>query len=438
MLDWKEIHSVEELDAGLDEEILKNRVHRFTLKVYDALGNPLPGVSLKAVHKNHDFTFGVCPNGHISMTNRLACGENEDAIRYWERIGELFNATTLWWGWRVLEPEKGIHTFEEEYGGFGPMERMVRRAEKLGHRLTAHAILYPRDDVSPEWLSRCTEQEAREALERHVRLTVETYKNRIACWHPVNEAYGRIQQAGNLKVNEGLVYQWISELAPCACIIDNGGHTIDPDFYEKGIRNAEHFGGRVDDLGIRGYFELYDSKALPFYQRLWEHYGNLASRYGKGVRFTEIGAASAPRKGNYSPWDVDATTAKELGITNMEEYRADHPITEETQADFLVRMYRMAFAHPELKECTYWDLLDSYTWNEVEGGLLRSDFSRKPAFERLKDLIHREWSTEATLTSGADGCCSFEGFDGEYQVAINGKTVKLHLGQAEPEKVLCI
>ena len=437
-MEWNQIRSAEEMEENLDREIQKNRVHTFRIRVVDAYGKPVPGLALGAAHRNHDFTFGVCPNGHISMTNHLACGEGSDAENYWKRIGDIFNATTLWWGWRVLEPERGIHTFDRECAGFGSMERMVQRAEALGHRITAHALLYPRDDVSPYWLSSCTEEEALHALEEHVRETVERYRDRIACWHPVNEAYDAIQSPGALRVNEGLVYRWVSDLAPHAEIVDNGGHTIDPDFYEKGIRNAELFGGRVDDLGIRGYFELYDSEAVTFYHSMWEHFSALAARYHKGVRFTEIGASSAQRPGQYSPWDVDPTTAGQLGIANVEEYREGQPITEATQADFLVRMYKLAFAHPDVKECTYWDLCDSYTWNETEGGLIRADFSPKPAYERLRRLIRDTWKTEVTLETDRDGFCCFQGYDGEYEVSCGGRTYRVRLNKEYTQNVICI
>ena len=437
-MDWKNIHTGEQLDEELDKKIQETRTHDFRLLILDAEGKPCPDVRVKAVHKDHDFIFGVCPNGHISMTNRLACGEGQEAELYWEYIGKLFNATTLWWGWRVLEPEKGCYTYEEEIAGFGPMEKMVQRAERLGHRLTAHAVLYPRADVSPKWLSDCTEEEALNRLEEHIKELGKRYADRIACWHPVNEAYDEILQVGGLELNEGLVYKWVSENMPGSCLVDNGGNTIAPDFYEKGIKNAQRFGSRVDELGIRGYFELYDAEALPFYESIWEHFSNLTLRYGKKLRFTEIGAVSAPRKGEYSTWDVDPTTAGQLGITNSEAFREEQPITEETQAVFLSRMYKLAFAHPEVKECTYWDLCDSYTWNQVEGGLLRPDLSPKPAYEALHELIKKQWKTEVSVTTDEDGSCGFHGFDGTYEVEADGETYSVHWNREEKVQVVCI
>lgn len=436
--EWERVRNPEEMDLFLEKKIGETRVHEFTLTVADRNGNPLPGVRLLAEHKNHDFTFGVCPNGHISMTNRLACGEGKEAEKYWERIGALFNATTLWWGWRVLEPVRGNRTFLQEVGGYGPMERMVERAEKLGHRLTAHAILYPRDDVSPAWLARCNPQEALEALEEHIAETAGIYGGRIGCWHPVNEAYETPCRAGGLCVEEGRVYRLLGELLPDAVLVDNGGYTIDPDFYEKGIRSAQKFGSRVDALGVRGYFELYNSRAIPFYQSIWEHFDDLKERYRRPVRFTEIGAASAPRKGAYSPWDVDKTTARQLGIADFEAYRDQQPITQETQAEFLVRMYRLAFAHPAAEECTYWDLCDSYTWNRVEGGLIDENLEPKPAYFALQKLIHETWHTAALLESDAGGRCVFSGFDGDYEISVGEEKRRIHFSKEDARQKLCL
>lgn len=435
---WGQITSAEEMDAFLDKKIRENRVHNFSFQLTDKEGKAQKGCRVQVIHQDHDFTFGVCPNGHISMTNKLACGEGKEAESYWERIDGLFNAATLWWGWRVLEPQRGKHTFLEEVDGFGPMERMVSRAENLGLKLTAHAILYPRQDVSPQWLSSCTKQDAIKALEDHIRITAERYGNRISCWHPVNEAYEQIQQVGGLCVEEGLVYRLLGDLLPNAVLVDNGGYTIDPDFYEKGIKSAEKFGSRVDALGIRGYFELYNANALAFYQSIWEHFSNLKDRYQRAVRFTEIGASWAPRKGSYSPWDVDKTTAKQLGIADFSEYRDNQPITEETQAQFLVRMYKLAFAHPDVQECTYWDLCDSYTWNQVEGGLLRGDLSPKPAYWKLKELIHEQWHTQTEIQSDETGTCRFEGFDGTYKVKIGENVYPLHFSKEDAQHTLCL
>lgn len=135
---------------------------------------------------------------------------------------------------------------------------------------------------------------------------------------------------------------------------------------------------------------------------------------------------------------MDHTTAKLLGISDFEEFRRDQPITEETQAVFLTRMYKLAFAHPAVKECTYWDLCDTYTWNEVEGGLLRPDLSPKPAYEALRELIRGTWTSRAEMVSGEDGSCSFEGFEGEYEIWAGDQKRRLKLNGTKADQTLCL
>lgn len=437
-MDFADVKNMEEFDSFLDEQIEKNRKHRFRIVLLDPVGNEIKDKEVRIRHRRHNFVFGVCPNGHISMTNKLACEEGPEAEKYWELIGNLFNGTTLWWAWRVLEPEKGAWTFDQKVGAFGPMNRMVQRAKALNHSITAHALLYPHEDSNPAYLEGCDEKESVACLERHIKKVVSDYKNVVNYWHPVNEAYDRIQTVRNLRVNEGLVYKWVRDTAPEAGIVDNGGYTIDPDFYRKGIANAEKFGSSVDYLGIRGYFELYNDRAIDFFKKLWNHYDDLSKRYGKKLRFTEIGAASEARKGDYLPWHVDKTIAPALGITNMDEYRKNQPITEETQKEFLVRMYKMAFAHKQVCECTYWDLLDQYTWNEVKGGLVREDFTPKPAYYALQDLIHNQWTTRECVTTAEEGICEFVGFDGEYEIEIDGKSYGVNLSEEKQKQVICV
>ena len=74
----------------------------------------------------------------------------------------------------------------------------------------------------------------------------------------------------------------------------------------------------------------------------------------------------------------------------------------------------------------------------VEGGLLRSDLSPKPAYLALQNLIHQEWNTREELVSDQEGIFHFRGFDGTYEIVVNGKRYFLHLNEEEPEKVLYI
>lgn len=178
----------------------------------------------------------------------------------------------------------------------------------------------------------------------------------------------------------------------------------------------------IDTLGIRGYHELYYADDLDGYVRRWNHFNNLVDRYGKWLRYTEIGANSrVARNGVHDPKLFVSGSAMHEGIVAVEPRDGQLPhLNEETQAEFLLRMYKLIFAHPAMKECSYWDLLDEFTWNYCEGGLITADRRLKTAYAELHKLFHEEWRTRTTATTDADGTLTFEGYFGDYNAMIEG------------------
>ena len=97
-----------------------------------------------------------------------------------------------------------------------------------------------------------------------------------------------------------------------------------------------------------------------------------------------------------------------------------------------------------MEQIVYWNLVDGYAhvWdpdpekirasqgnmtlgeNYYYGGLLRFDMTPKPAFFAIKDLIEREWHTEAEMSTNGMGKAQFKGFFGAYEVTVThgGKT----------------
>lgn len=449
------INDIESWDAFIDEQIEKNRKGRFVLRLRDLKGRPIAGLPVHLEQRGLDFTLGICPNGHVSVCNELACGEGEASDVYWNWIIDLFNAVTLWWGWRVTEPQPGKYSFDQPCEGtyvhrsmdpqtgkprwaerprlYGPWESMLQRARRSGLSMTGHALLYPRGDVAPKWIETLSPAEVKRHLEELVRYTVRRYRDEVTVWHPVNENFPGFQKVGPLEIDEGEVYRWVREEAPDAELVNNGGYEIEPDFFDQGIRNAKGQGVEIDTLGIRGYHELYYTDDLEGLKRRWNHFNNLVERYGKWLRYTEIGANSrVARHGVHDPSLFVSGSAMHEGIVAVEPRNGTLPeLTEETQAEFLARMYKLVFAHPAMKECSYWDLLDDFTWNRCEGGLITSARRQKLAYGRLKQLFQGEWRTSVRGVTDADGSISFNGFHGSYSLEVEGfESVWVKLGSA--------
>jgi hypothetical protein len=321
------------------------------------------------------------------------------------------------------DPVTGERSWAQLPRRFGPWEAMLERARQRGHQLTGHALLYPRGDVAPHWINQLPAAEVKRHLEELVRYTVRRYRDEVSVWHPVNEVFKGLQAVGPMQIDEGEVYRWVREEAPDAELVNNGGYEIEPDFFAQSIEKAQRQGVEIDTLGIRGYHELYYADDLDGCKRRWNHFNALVERYGKWLRYTEIGANSeVARNGVHDPLLFVSGSAMHEGIVAVEPRNGQLPeLTEATQAEFLVRMYKMLFAHPAMRECSYWDLLDDFTWNQCKGGLITADRRPKAAFHALHNLFHKEWNTDVSATTDADGMVSLDAFFGDYTIEAEGR-----------------
>ncbi|MBQ1184057.1 MAG: leucine-rich repeat protein, partial [Clostridia bacterium] len=108
---------------------------------------------------------------------------------------------------------------------------------------------------------------------------------------------------------------------------------------------------------------------------------------------------------------------------------------EELQAEIITRLYKVWFSHKNMESIIYWNLVDGYAAfapqgseggeNYYHGGLLRYDFTKKPAYNALYNLINKEWHT--SIDTECSGIYTFKGFYGDYELETeaDGKTVKV-------------
>ena len=82
-----------------------------------------------------------------------------------------------------------------------------------------------------------------------------------------------------------------------------------------------------------------------------------------------------------------------------------------------------------MEQIVYWNFVDGYAAgkrgdltdgeNRYHGGILRPDFSEKPAYTVLKKLIKEEWTTHESLVTDGSGTAAFRGFYGDYDVTVS-------------------
>lgn len=106
-------------------------------------------------------------------------------------------------------------------------------------------------------------------------------------------------------------------------------------------------------------------------------------------------------------------------IVDLNDWQVDTwpstPEGEERQAREIAEMYSILFADKNVQAITTWDFTDD-CWLNAPAGVVRSDNTPKPSFDKLMSLIHGEWETNLELMTDADGYIEFEGFKGDYKI----------------------
>jgi len=215
------------------------------------------------------------------------------------------------------------------------------------------------------------------------------YQGNIEFWEVVNEP----SHLPHLKIDEP--YRWARQADPQAYLIVNDYHVLGdgcPGFFRL-LTKAKPDDVPFDGIGIQAHEPRTMRFPLDRVQDILDHYASL----GKELHITEYTPTSAGQK---------ITGSHRQGVWD-----------EAAQAEYAVKFYRVAFAHPAVRAITWWDLCDQGSWLPG-GGMLRKDTSPKPVYDQLKQLIHNEWKTRDSGVTDDSGRFAFRGFFGSYRIVI--------------------
>jgi endo-1,4-beta-xylanase len=359
--------------AATAESIGRNRKREAILVVTDSTGKPLSGTPVTMELVRHEFLFGC----NLFEFDRYAT-DDENRI-YKRRFEELFNAATLPFYWRSYEWRKG----EPDYP---KTDKLIAWCRERGIRMKGHPLLWGHKAGVPPWSNGLPSSESqRQRVEEILR----RYQGKIEFWEVVNEPSHIVEP----KIDAP--YRWARAVDPTAHLIVNDYQAMAdgrPSFFRL-LTAAKQSGVPYDGIGIQAHEPRTMRFPLDQVQRVLDQYAEL----GKDLHITEF--TPTTNGASVSGWRAGATW------------------TEELQADYAEKFYRVCFAHPRVVAITWWDLCESGSWLEG-GGLLRKDFTPKPAYHRLRKLIHDEWSTKVVAKTDADGIVAFTGFRGEYRITV--------------------
>lgn len=399
------------IERGIEE----NRKGWLTLRFLDAENLPVRELDVKIEQLTHDFKFGA----NLFMLNGFETKEKNDQFASYFK--ELYNMAIVPFYWNGLEPEYGHLRFERNskpiYRRPAPDTVLdfceKHRIEPKGHTLVWHQAV-------PDWVP-MDKKRVLPLLNERIQKIADRYADRIHSWDVVNEAcerhwfpkvvmpedylYWSYIQAGKhypfnrLFLNEATTFSWIhfnEELSPFYLLLDN--------LRLRGIPLG----------GIGMQYHLFLTRE-ELYNRV-EEYLSPARLLKVLDRYADFGI----------PIHISEVTLSAYGAAAEDE---------EVQAELLRNLYRLWFSHPAVEAIVYWNSHDGYVYGGEEkylGGLFHQDFTPKPAYGVLRDLILNEWHTHVEERQ-VNESLSFRGFYGTYRVTAfhNGREVtqEVHLSK---------
>ncbi|MVZ60679.1 glycosyltransferase [Sphingobacterium humi] len=392
----------EQVQEQIDDRIEKFRKVDASIRFSDIKKNS----TVKVEQLKHDFIFG----SNIFLFDQYKTDSQNTA--YKNLFLNLFNAATIPFYWKTLEPEKGKPRFTKDSA---PIYRrpatdpVVEFCEANNIDMNGHTIIYGmRRWAQPTWMPedrKIMEQE----FEQHIKTLAQRYQGRIQRWDIVNES---IDQA-----NRGLMpddytykcYQWAKAYFPPSVLFNMNDCDLSWSAqqlrrYVEIIRNLKDRQAKVDVTGIQSHiFNPQGAKAIA------EGAPNLTPDLISS-KLSILDSAELPI--HISEVTISAPDASAQGAA--------------IQAQIARNLYRLWFSHPSIMGITWWNAVDG---GAAEGepslsGILDENLAQKPVYHVLRHLIHQEWSTQIQQKINADSSLAFRGFKGTYKISWTDKKGK--------------
>jgi len=382
----------------IDAEVLaaaQDRIERYrkagaVIRVEDTKGELLSGVKVAFEQTRHDFLFGC----NLFLFAR--CGDPDQEQEYRRRFAALFNYCTLGFYWAAYESERDKPAYDYT-------DQVLAWTITQGIACKGHPLVWDHPAGSPHWLPDDPAEIAKLVTGR-VQEIVSRYHGRIDIWDVVNEATHLPDGVNKTKMAVwGAAMGPVPYLAeplriarganPEATLLVNDYRTDSP-YYQILARQREQGRLLMDAVGIQSHMHQ-GPWPLHKVHEVCETY----ARLGLPIHFTETTILSGAREKSGGIW----------GVTT--------PEGEEAQAQLAANFYTALFAHPAVQALTWWDFSDYHAWQRAPAGLVRSDMSPKPVYDRLRSLIKGQWWTRAGGYTDTQGKLELRGFYGQYRIS---------------------
>ena len=396
---------------GAGDRIEKTRKGDASIVVVDDNNVPVRGARVYYEQKNHDFLFGS------NMALLAKNGPNAVNQQWADAYVALFNYGTLPFNWDAYETKQG-QTSETL------LLMMADWAKKRGIATKGHPLIWA--NSLPAWAPPAVD-DMQKAQEKLVKGTVSAFCGRVDYWDVVNEPtmgprvnnpLGNWMNARTPATVCTDALGWARSACPTGTMIINDFRT-DQDYRDL-LQNIVRQKGKFDAIGIQSDMKRGN---WPLYQ-VWDTCERFKD-FDVPLHFSEVTVLSGNPK---------------VGIAA--EQQGEWPSTpagEAAQAEYVEKFYTMLFSHPSVGAVTWWDLSDYGAVQGAPAGLLRSDMTKKPAYNRLLTLVHDKWWSRGNAYTGDDGTVRLRAFYGTYKLTVEkeGRRVEadLHLASGLDNKL---
>ncbi len=349
-------------------------------------GEPVPYADIKVEQIESSFLFGCAA---LSVTKHKDVSAEKS---YLDQFSKIFNFATVLTYWQDLSPtpDKDDLTL---------LTAQVRSLRERNITIKGHPLFLA--GAAPSWAGQDPEL-ARSRTEARINKLTKLFANQITVWDVVGDSTSAAgartglgawaKKAGVEKLTSDC-FKWAKTSTPNGTMLYND-YNLDDAFVNliKGLQRSKT---PPDVLGLEAH--------MVGSEWDWTKLQSTVDRFASlkiPLHFSEITVLSGSPKANA---DGKWPTTKE---------------GEALQADYVEDMYTIMFSQPSVTGIAWWNFVDG-DWDRIPNGLLRSDLSPKPAYDRLNRLINEKWKTNMELTGTSYGTAGFKGFGGKYRVTVN-------------------
>jgi endo-1,4-beta-xylanase len=375
------------------ERIEQIRKGALRVRVHDRDGVPVPGATVYVQQRDHAYRFGSA----VTAARLMSGGADNDLYR--SRVSSHFTTTVfendLKWGlWECANCGASFNKAQTRAAVAWLAER--------GIPVRGHNLIWPSWNYMPADTRTLGPDALRQRIEtRFADVMGDAGVNgKLYDWDVVNEPYtnfdvmGRIGGVAGVNQSDGVLpnrelIRWFQ----LARMLDPGARLFVNDFDilaagGQDVRHQDYLftltrwmldnGAPVDGVGLQGHFSRVTTPARLL---------SIIERF--------------------------ARLPVELAVTEFDYNILD----EELQADYTRDVMTMIFSQPKFTDFLMWGFWERAHWLP-DSAMYRADWSSKPNALVWNDLLFREWWTNETGATGADGSFAMRGFKGDYTVTV--------------------